>query len=64
MLKHMMLDVIGKKLFSKNFLMFFLGEKKFRCEVTFPRAPQAGAQESSYDLRLDGKKQFLSFSFL
>ena len=25
-----------------------------RCEVTFPRAPEAGTQESSYDLRIGG----------
>jgi hypothetical protein len=27
---------------------------RYRCEVNFPRAPQAQPQESSYDLRLDG----------
>ncbi|UJR23322.1 hypothetical protein I4U23_026336 [Adineta vaga] len=27
---------------------------RYRCEVTFPRAPEVGAQENSYDLRLDG----------
>jgi len=52
MLKQVMLDVIGKELFFRNiFLIFIL----FRCEVTFPRAPEAGIQESSYDLRIEGK---------
>ncbi|CAF1237105.1 unnamed protein product [Adineta ricciae] len=27
---------------------------RYRCEVTFPRAPEAGTQESSYDLRIGG----------
>ncbi|CAF4524399.1 unnamed protein product [Rotaria socialis] len=27
---------------------------RYRCEVNFPRAPQAGVQESSYDLRVEG----------
>ncbi|CAF4232366.1 unnamed protein product, partial [Rotaria magnacalcarata] len=27
---------------------------RYRCEVNFPRAPHAGAQESSYDLRVEG----------
>ncbi|UJR25590.1 hypothetical protein I4U23_006934 [Adineta vaga] len=27
---------------------------RYRCEVNFPRTPEAGTQESSYDLRLDG----------
>jgi hypothetical protein len=27
---------------------------QYQCEVTFPRAPEAGTQESSYSLRLDG----------
>ncbi|CAF4183766.1 unnamed protein product [Rotaria sp. Silwood2] len=27
---------------------------RYRCEVSFPRAPEAGTQESSYDLRIEG----------
>ncbi|CAF1253140.1 unnamed protein product [Adineta ricciae] len=27
---------------------------RYRCEVSFPRAPEVGTHESSYDLRLDG----------
>ncbi|CAF3425584.1 unnamed protein product [Rotaria sp. Silwood1] len=27
---------------------------RYRCEVSFPRAPEAGIQESSYDLRIEG----------
>jgi hypothetical protein len=30
-------------------------QKTFRCEVTFPSAPEVGTQESSYDLRVEGK---------
>jgi hypothetical protein len=37
----------SKEFFKENYLI--------RCEVNFPRAPEAGVQESTYDLRLDGK---------
>ena len=44
-----------------------------RCEVTFPRAPELGTQENSYDLRVDGRddrylihvhSMFLSFRWI
>lgn len=52
MLKLMMLVVTGMK--NIYFVFEIFDENFCRCEVTFPRAPEAGTQESSFDLRLDG----------
>lgn len=39
-------------------------ELSIRCEVTFPRAPELGSQESSYDLRIEGKtNRFVSIHY-
>ena len=52
MLKPAMQDVTGKisLLLSRSITIVC----HHRCEVTFPRAPEAGSQESSYELRVEG----------